>query len=256
MGPPAALLRHIPEGQAGHLARSQGDVMKTLIRAAAAAGALGLLLTPAAASAAGAPPAVRAAGLVRVQSGTTTVTTTRGTPAGQGLANLLIGNGIMPATSAPASQKLLDQVFLFRTPAPFSSRFRFSFPVAGGQIGPAARTGQVRLKGGLVFVNGKDEVVEIDHLVVDFTHRDVTGLVDDAIRVQGVHPKRIAVFTLDLSHTSGTGGGNRVEVDGIRVRFAGAAAKVLDHNLSTGVFRAGLAAGSASTVLVTAQAGQ
>jgi hypothetical protein len=229
--------------------------MKTLIRAAAAAGALGLLLTPVAASA-GAPPAARAAGPVRVQGGITTITTTRGTPAGQGLANLLIENGIMPASSAPASQKLLDQVFLFRTPAPFSSRFRFSFPVAGGQTGPAARTGQVRLKGGLVFVNGKDEVVEIDHLVMDLTHRDVTGLIDAAIQVQGVRPKRIAVFTLDLSHTSGRGGHNRIDVNGIRVQFAGAAAKVLDHNLSTGVFRAGLAAGSASTVLFTAQAGQ
>jgi hypothetical protein len=230
--------------------------MKMLIRAAAAAGALGLLLTPVAASATGALPAARTGGLVRVQGGTTTVTTTRGTPAGQGLASLLIGSGIMPATSAPASQKLLDQVFLFRTPAPFSSRFRFSFPVAGGQIGTAARTGQVRLKGGLVFVNGKDEVVEIDHLVMDFTHRDVTGLVDAAIQVQGKHPKRIALFTLDLSHTSGTGGGNRIGVSGIQVHFAGAAAKVLDHDLSTGVFRAGLAAGSASTVLFTAQAAQ
>jgi hypothetical protein len=227
--------------------------MGMFIRAAAAASVVGLLLSPVAASAASGRPAAPAAAGLRVQGGTATVTTTKGTPAGQGLASVLVENGIMPASTAPASQKLLDQVFLFRTPAPFSSRFRFSFPVAGGQIGDAtARTGQVRLKGGLVFVNGKDEVVEIDHLVMDFTHRDVTGLVDAALHVQGEHPKRIAVFRLDLSHTSGSGSSNSTTIEGIRMRFAGAISAVLDHELSTKLFREGLPVGSASMVLATA----
>lgn len=235
--------------------------MRTLIKAVSGAGALGLLLiplasVPAAGASAGAPQTARTAGTTRVLGGTATVTTTKGTPAGEGLGNLLVENGIMPATSAPASQELLDQVFLFRTPTPFSSRFRFSFPVAGGRAGDAGLAGQLRLKGGLVLVNGKADVVEIDHLVMDLTHRDVTGLVDDAIRVQGQHPKRITVFTLDFSHASGIGSPGSLQVNGIRVRFAGAAAAVLNHGLSVRIFHAGLAAGSASTVLRLAGAGQ
>jgi hypothetical protein len=78
-----------------------------LILAVAAAGAAGLLLAASACApaagvpapapgAAGTPQAPRPGGPVRVQGGTTTITTTQGSPHGQGLGSLLIENGIMP----------------------------------------------------------------------------------------------------------------------------------------------------------------
>jgi hypothetical protein len=201
--------------------------MRVIRHLAAAAASAGLLLAPAAgvASAATAHPAAPAAA-VRLTGGMTTVTT------GPGIAQALLGHGIVPIATAPGSESL------------HGTAVALSFPVTGGQVSLKPLGGCIDHQGGILFLNlTNGKAIQVSTFVISLTHADLTGIVNG-------NPKmRVPVFTLSLAHAQLHVGPHTVTATGIGLSLTRTAASALDAALGTTLFTPGLAVGTAATML-------
>jgi hypothetical protein len=205
--------------------------MRMFRRLAVFAATAALLLGPAAGVAgAAARPATHAPATAWITGGTTTVTT------GAGIAAVLVKNGIVPLATDPGSSAL--------TTRPGYLAERFAFPVTGGKITLSPLAGQVRHRGGILFLsprNGKQ--VQVSNFIINLARGTLTGIVNGNPRA------RVALFRLDLSHAHLSGAPHVLRAVGIGLVLTATAARALNAALGTSLFSAGLRLGSAATVL-------
>lgn len=225
--------------------------MRTFLRVSAMAVAAGLFLAlaagaaSAAATVAAAPPGPAAT--VSVTGGSTTITTDPGLP------SLLLGKGIALLATTPATATLAGGTTLFdglpAGPGPTAGRvpaLRFAFPVSGGRAGLHPVSGQVKHRGGVLFVNTRtDRTVQFSDLIMDLARRQVTGTVNGDPHVRAV------LFRLDLSHARVSPAGRTIRVSKIGLAVTGAGARAVDSGLGTTVLSPGTQVGTVTTVLRT-----
>jgi len=167
---------------------------------------------------------------VSLTGGATTVTTA------PGVAEALLGNGIVPLASWPASQSVQS---VSGGPA-----VRFTFPVTGGHVTLNPLGGQIGHSGGILFLNARTgKEIEVSQFVIDLTHADLTGIVN------GNPSARVALFNLDLAHATLAAGHHTVTATWIVLTLTPGAASALDAALGTKLFHAGLELGNAGTNL-------
>ncbi len=165
------------------------------------------------------------------------VTAVTATPA---VTSTLVRNGILPLPVGGASE--------YPVLLPGGLGVQATFPVNGGSVDAATLAGTITHSGGLVFVNlAKLKAVTVSNftIVIDSAPHLV------ATKVNG-SPASLRVFDLDLTKAKVATTSNGVSVSGIGVSFTADAAAALNSSLGTGVFSAGLVAGSANTQLIPA----
>jgi hypothetical protein len=199
----------------------------------AAATAVTSLLAGSAATASAAtaqPRGTRAAAAVHLRGGATAVTTA------PGIAAALLKNGIVPLATPPGGQS----VQIRRT----GPAVRFAFPVTGGRVTLNPLGGNIRHRGGILFLNLKNgKNIQVSRFTINLTRADLTGIVNG-------NPKaRVPLFRLDLSHAKLAAGKHIVTARGIGLKLTSAAAKALNAALGTRLFSAGLKLGTAKTLL-------
>ena len=208
--------------------------MRALLRIAAITTTAGLLLasaaTMASASTASPHPAATHAARVHLTSGETSLTTV------SGLAEELVGDGIVPFATTPGTQTLVG--------TSSDPQFKFSFPVTGGRVNPARLTGTIRHRGGILFTNvpPNGSTIKLSRFRISLTSKRLSAIVSSV-------GMRVTVAKLSFSHARFSIGRSHVKVRRIGVHLTTAGADALDSALGTSLFTPGMKIATARTLV-------
>ncbi len=212
----------------------EGYQMRAILRIAATTTTAGLLLasaaTMASASTASPHPAATHAARVHLTSGETSLTTV------PGLAEELVGDGIVPFATTPGTETLLGSTS--------NPQFKFSFPVTGGRVNPARLTGTIKHRGGILFVNTSTSggAIKLSRFRISLTSKRLSAIVSTV-------GMRVTVAKLSFSHARFSIGRSHVKVRRIGVHLTTSGAEALDNALGTTDFSPGEKIATARTLV-------